>query len=100
MIPFKAMHGRKAPTILKYFKEGSRVPEVDQLLWERNTILEELKYQLYKAQNSLKRWADKKKRDIIFKMEDNVYLKAQPYKFKSLASRPNGKLSPRFYGPF
>jgi len=29
-----------------------------------------------------------------------VFLKIQPYRFKSLARRPNEKLSPRFYGPY
>ncbi|MCH83554.1 hypothetical protein A2U01_0004380 [Trifolium medium] len=41
--PFKAMYGREAPTVIKYAKDGSRVHEVDQLLWERDTILDELK---------------------------------------------------------
>jgi hypothetical protein len=48
----------------------------------------------------MKRWADKKRRDLEFEIGDKVYLKAQQYRFKSLASRPNEKLSPRFYGPF
>ena len=41
-----------------------------------------------------------KRRDVCFKKGDKVYLKLQPYRQKSLAMRPNEKLSPRFYGPF
>lgn len=33
-------------------------------------------------------------------MDDWVYLKLQPYKFKSLANRPYAKLAPRYYGPY
>lgn len=85
---FKAMYGREAPTIIKYVKKGTRVPKVDQLLWERDTILEDLKCQFCKAQNAMKLWADKKRRDSTFEMGDAVYLKARPYRFKSLASLP------------
>lgn len=73
---------------------------MDHLLWERDTILEDLKGQLCKAQNAMKLWADKKRRDITFEMGDAVYLKARPYRFKPLASLPNEKPSQRFYGPF
>lgn len=39
-------------------------------------------------------------RDVTFEVGDGVFLMAQIYKFKSSASRPNEKLSSRFYGPF
>jgi hypothetical protein len=100
MSPFKAVYGREAPTIIKYPRAGARVQGVDQLLVERDEVLGELKDQLCKAQNSMKQWADKKRRDVVFDVGDMVYVKAQPYRFKSLANRPNEKLGPRFYGPF
>lgn len=52
MSSLRVVYGREAPTIIKYVKEGTRVQEVDQLLYERDIILEELKGQLCKAQNS------------------------------------------------
>lgn len=51
-------------------------------------------------ETSMKQWSDKKQRDVEFKVGDKVFLKAQSYRFKSLASRPNENLSPRFYGFF
>lgn len=100
MSPFKALYGRDPPSIIKYHPEGTVVQEVEQLLMERDTILEELKQQLHKAQNNMKLQADKKRRDVSFDEGEMVYLKAQPYKYKSLAKRSNEKLSPRYYGPF
>lgn len=48
----------------------------------------------------MKQLADKHRRKIKFEIGDHVYLKLQPYCFCFLASRPNEKLSPRFYGPY
>ncbi|RDX77548.1 hypothetical protein CR513_42311, partial [Mucuna pruriens] len=41
MSPFRALYGREPPTMIKYSQEGTIVQEIDQLLKERDTILEE-----------------------------------------------------------
>ena len=48
----------------------------------------------------MKEQADRKRREVHFQKGEAVYLRLQPYRSKSLAKRPNEKLSPRFYGPF
>ena len=48
----------------------------------------------------MKNQMEKKRRDVEYAVGDMVYLKIQPYRLKSLATRVNKKLSPRYYGPF
>jgi len=70
------------------------------MLAGRNLILDELKWQLNKAQDRMRGQANKKRRDVEFQVGDRVYLKLQPYWMKSLATRINQKLSLRYYEPF
>ncbi|KAG9453182.1 hypothetical protein H6P81_006086 [Aristolochia fimbriata] len=96
---------RDPPLLLKWTDEPFLVEEDNIQIRERNNILDELKANLLKAnllkaQNQMKKYADTKRRDIHFSIGDRVYLRLQPYRFKTLAKRPNEKLSPRFYGPF
>lgn len=53
-----------------------------------------------KAQEQMKKSANKHCREVTFDKGDQLYLKLQSYRFHSLASCLNEKLSPRFYGPF
>ena len=76
------------------------VDEVTNLVKERNSMLDELKFQLETAHCKMKQYADKKRRDVNYEVGDMVYLKIQPYRLKSLATRLNQKLSPRYYGPY
>nr|UBX54614.1 transposon Tf2-1 polyprotein [Lupinus angustifolius] len=100
MSPFKALYGRDPPTLIKGCSYTSKIEEVNQLLIQRDAILTELYQNLMKAQNQMTVQANKHRREVQFEEGDWVYLKIQPYKLKSLASRSCVKLSPRFYGPY
>lgn len=63
-------------------------------------MLAKMKQHLQHAQNRMKIQADAHRRDLEFDVGDRVFLKFQPYRLKSLASRPYEKLAPRYFGPF
>lgn len=67
------------------------------MIREHDLILDELKNNLSKAKNRMKKLVDKNWREVQFFVGENVFLKLQPYHFRSLASCSNEKLSPCFY---
>lgn len=54
---------------------------------------------LHKAQDRMKGFADRRGGEVQFQVGDQVFLKMQPYRFRSLVTRQNEKLSPYFYEP-
>ena len=55
---------------------------------------------LLRAQDRMKRQADKGRSERMFQVGDMVYLKLQPYVQASLAPRANQKLAFRYFGPY
>lgn len=53
-----------------------------------------------KAQQMMKFYSDKSRKEVSFIEGGLVYLRLQSYKQCSLATRINEKLAKRFYGPF
>ena len=66
----------------------------------RDEILAKLKENLTLAQQRMKLFADKHRREVSFDLGDQVFLKLQPYRMKSLARKLNEKLNPQYYEPF
>ncbi|KAL8123137.1 hypothetical protein AgCh_011215 [Apium graveolens] len=98
--PFKVLYRRDPPSLLRIGQGQTPVNSLDELLKERDAILDDLKFQLVKSHQRMKLAADNKRRDESFTVGEQVYLKLQPYRQKSLANRPYEKLAARFYGPF
>ena len=73
---------------------------VEQLLIERDEILDDLHMHLLCAQQKMKLQVDKKRHHEEFDVGDQVLLKLRPYRQKSLAKRHFEKLVARYYGPF
>jgi hypothetical protein len=100
LTPFEAVYGYPPPPFLSYVPGTSANLAVDDLLKDCSTTISLLKENLHKARNRMEVQDDKNRTEREFLEGDWVYLRLQPYSHKSLASRKNLKLSPRFFGPF
>lgn len=80
MAPFKVVYGRDPPNITKVSHGQTTVGSLEEALLERDLMLDELRLNLLRAQQRMKDWADRKRRDEEFNVGDMVYLKLQPYR--------------------
>ena len=100
LTPFQIVYKCEPPPLLRFERGTTTVSAIKQQLLEQDSIIDELKSQLLKAQARMMELADRKRRDVQFDVGDMVYVKIRPYRQKRLAKRLNEKLSPRFYGSF
>ena len=98
--PFEVVYGCSPPTMMSYCPGLAKLEAVDQELYNRNLVLQDLRNHLLQAQNSMKARYDGTHRPIHYQLGDQVLLKLQPHHQLSLSSTKYTKLSPRFYGPF
>lgn len=99
MAPFEALYGRKCRTPLCWRETGEKVlagPELVQITHDKIQIIRE---RMKAAQDRQKSYADKRRRPIEFTVGDMVMLKVSPWK-GIIRFGKQGKLSPRFVGPF
>lgn len=83
--PFRAVYERDPPPLIRFGSDSTSVLAVDQLLQERDLILNELKDHLCCAQSKMKASADAHRRAAQFEVGDFVYIKLRPYRLRSLA---------------
>ncbi|XP_026395971.1 uncharacterized protein LOC113290596 [Papaver somniferum] len=100
MAPFEALYSLPPPTVASYFPGSTVVHAVDTSLRSRDRTLQILKMHLQAAQARMKSYADARRTERSFEINDLVYLRLQPYRQTTTANQAYSKLFPRFYGPF
>lgn len=98
--PFQVVYGKPPPSLPQYVAGRSQLEAVDTELKGREEILEELKKKLKKAQETMKKFADKRRLAHNFQQGDMVYVKLRPHRQVSVAGHRIRKLSKRYYGPY
>lgn len=94
------LYGQKPPIHLPYLVGESASEMVDRSLQARESIIQLLKFHMARAQERMKEIADKHTTDRSFSVGDWVYLKLQPYRQVTVATRPFNKLAAKYYGPY
>ena len=97
--PFEVVYGRQPPSIIRFLSNETKVAAVALELSERDEALNQLKAHLLRAQQQMKTYSDKKRREVKFKVGEWVFLKLRPHRQQSVVKRINAKLVARFYGP-
>ncbi|KAL0540684.1 hypothetical protein IC582_020694 [Cucumis melo] len=100
MTPFQVVYARQPSTIVSYGSSPSKNSTFEEMLQERDIILVSLCEHLRLAQEQMKLYADRKRRDVKFSVGEYVLLCIRPYRQITVRSRRNEKLAPRFFGPY
>lgn len=65
---------------MRYVLGSSSNALVEQYMLQRDEIMDLLKHNLHKAQQSMKDFADRKRRHVEFAVSDWVFVKLKPYR--------------------
>ena len=99
MAPYEALYGRKCRTPLCLTKLSEKKvigPDLTQEIEEKVKMIREI---LKVANDRQKSYADMKRKDIRYEIDEKVFLKVSPWK-KVMRFGKKVKLSPRFIGPY
>jgi len=99
MLPFKANYGQDPRMGFEGRKEGKYVG-VEKFVEKMKEIQEEAKVALKKAQEDMRKYADRKRLDVDkYKVGDLVMLSTKDLKYQMVGRRME-KLTERFVGPY
>jgi hypothetical protein len=99
MAPFEAPYGRRCRTPLNWSEPGERWFYGVDLVKKTEENVRQIQKSLKVAQSRQKSYANKRRRPLMFKVGDYVYLKVSPTKGVNRFGVKD-KLAPRYIGPF
>ncbi|WVZ62796.1 hypothetical protein U9M48_012498 [Paspalum notatum var. saurae] len=97
--PFEALYGRRCRTPLFWNQKGEKQMFGPDLIKDAEQQIKMVRENLRVAQSRQKSYADVRRRDLTFKVDDFVYLKVSPMR-GIRRFNIKGKLAPRYIGPF
>ncbi|KAL0291142.1 UNVERIFIED_CONTAM: Transposon Tf2-12 polyprotein [Sesamum calycinum] len=99
MAPYEALYGRRCRSPVRWDVEGLRQLEGPELVQETMEKIQIVKKCLKATQDRQKSYVDKHRREMEYEVGDKVFLKVSPWK-GILRFGKQGKLSPRYIGPY
>ncbi|WVZ89471.1 hypothetical protein U9M48_035874 [Paspalum notatum var. saurae] len=99
MAPFEALYGRRCRTPLSWSEPRERITIGLDLVTQAEEQVKLIHSNLKKAQSRQKSYSDKRRRPLVFEVDDHVYLRVSPMKGVHRFG-VKGKLAPRYVGPF
>ena len=97
--PYEALYGWKCRTSLCWTELSEKKVISPDLIQETEEKVKMIREILKVAADRQKSYADLKRKDIQYEIGEKVFLKVSPWK-KVMRFKKNGKLSPRFIGPY
>jgi len=99
MAPYEALYGRRCRTPICWDEVGERKLSKVELIEQTIEIVRKSRKRLRAAQDRQRSYANVRRRPLMFKVGDHVFLKVSPLK-GNLWFGQKGKLTPRYIGPF
>ena len=99
MAPYEALYGRPCRSPLYWNEIGERKLESPMILQHYTQQVNMIRDRLRAAQSRQKGYADQRRKELAFEVDDMVFVKVSPTKSVFRFGK-KGKLSPRFVGPF
>ena len=99
IVPYEALYGRKCKTPLCWTELSEKKVMGPDLIQETEEKVKMIRERLKLAIDRHKSYVDMKRKDIRYEIGEKVFLKVSPWK-KVMRFEKNGKLSPRFLGPY
>jgi hypothetical protein len=98
--PFEVLYGHTPSQLGLSTIEQCQSADLQTYLATRQLMLQQAKLHLQRAQDRMKKQADKGRSERVFQVGQRVFLKLQPFCQSSMGSRLNAKLSFRYFGLF